>query len=237
MERTKTGIPGLDELVQGGFPASSTVLVSGSSGTGKTILAMQYLYNGAKFYGEPGIYVTLETHIKNILWNMENFNWDFKSLQEKNMLRTYRLNIELETEKNEIKKKIDEELNVITRLVEEIGAKRLVIDSIASFGIWFERLGELRAMLYHFTDKLKDLECTTILTTETKGERTDFSAFGVEDFIADGVIALYFFPPNRSIFIKKMRGTNQSKSVHPFEITEQGIIVKSKDRILWESMR
>jgi KaiC/GvpD/RAD55 family RecA-like ATPase len=74
------------------------------------------------------------------------------------------------------------------------------------------------------------------LTTETRGGKKDFSAFGVEEFIVDGVIMLYFTPPHRSIFVKKMRGTDHSKSIHPFEIKDRGIVVKPKDNVLWESI-
>jgi len=237
VQRVKTGIEGFDELVKGGIPESSSFLLSGGAGTGKTIFAMQYIYNGAKEYSEPGIYVTLETNLKNITWNMESFNWDIRKLQEQNLMKTYRLNLGYTKDQDELEKKLDNELAVISQLVEEIGAKRLAIDSIAAFGIWIEKEGLLRSLLYHFTDRLKDLGCTTLLTTETSGRRDDFSKFGVEDFIVDGVIPMYFVPPNRSLFIKKMRGTDHSKNIHPFEITEKGITVKANDRVMWDSIR
>ena len=66
MERVKTGIPGFDDLVQGGFPKGASILVSGGTGSGKSIFAMQFIYNGAKQFNEPGLYVTLETNLKNI---------------------------------------------------------------------------------------------------------------------------------------------------------------------------
>lgn len=237
MERLKTGIEGLDELMQGGIPAASTVLISGGAGCGKTILGMQYIYNGASQFNEPGVYVALEANVKNIVWNMESFNWDIKKLQGKNLMRVYRLNLGYEKDPDKMLDKINAELKVITDLVEEIQAKRLVIDSVAAFGMWFESSARLRSTLFNFVDKLKELNCTTLMTTETSGGREDYSSFGVEDFVADGVIALYFSPPNRSVFVKKMRGTNQSKSVHPFEITSTGIKVHSKDTIMWESIK
>jgi len=92
-------------------------------------------------------------------------------------------------------------------------------------------------MLYTFADTLKELECTTMLIAETKGGKLDFSAFGVEEFLVDGVVSLYFTPPNRSIFIRKMRGTNHSKSVHAFDINEDGVVVKPRDEILWDAIR
>ena len=237
MERVKTGIEGLDALIEGGIPEGSSVLVSGGSGTGKTIFATQYIYNGGKLYNEPGIYVSIETNLKNIIWNMQSFNWDIRELQEKNLMKTYRLNIGHTKKRESVEDRIDEELNVISQMVKEIGAKRLVIDSISAFGVWFENVGLVRNLLFSFVDRLKNLDCTTLLTTETQGGRRQFSSFGVEEFITDSVIALYFTPPHRSIFIKKMRGTDHSKTIHPFTISNRGVIVNATDRVLWESIK
>ena len=73
MARVRSGIPGLDELIEGGFVESSSVLVSGGAGSGKTIFAMQYIYKGAELYGEPGIYISMEEGATNLWWNMKNF--------------------------------------------------------------------------------------------------------------------------------------------------------------------
>ncbi|MFH1240072.1 MAG: ATPase domain-containing protein [Candidatus Diapherotrites archaeon] len=235
LERTKTGIAGLDSILEGGFPKSSSVLISGGSGTGKTIMCTQYLYNGAKDYNEPGVYVTLENNVKNITWNMESFNWDIKKFQDQNLIKIYRFNVRNVTTGPSVDSRMRLELEHISKLVEEIGAKRLVVDSTTSLGLWLSG-GSLRLMLYEFTDALMDLGCTTLLTTETKDKRNQFSAFGVEEFISDGIIALYFTPPNRSIFIRKMRGTDHSKSIHPLTINKNGITVNSKEQILWESL-
>lgn len=237
MERVPTGIPGLDDLIQKGIPKGSAVLVSGGSGTGKTILAMQYLYQGAVQFNEPGLYITLETNLKNIVWNMESFNWDIKKLQDKNMMKIYRLNLADAANASDMSAAIERELKIISSMVEEINATRLVVDSTTAFGVWTGEVAVLRSMLYRFTDALKDLGCTSLLTTETKGGRADFSSFGVEEFIADSVIALYFTPPNRSVFIRKMRGTDHSKSVHPFDITKNGIVIKSRDEVSWEAIK
>ncbi|MCD6434581.1 MAG: hypothetical protein J7L14_03140, partial [Candidatus Diapherotrites archaeon] len=135
-----------------------------------------------------------------------------------------------------IREQISKELDHIAEIVKTIDAKRLVIDPTTAFGIWFER-AMLRNVLFNFTDKIRELGCTTILTSETKNRKDEFSAFGVEGFIADGVIALYFFPPHRNLFIRKMRGTNHDKNVHPFQITEKGIEINAKETVLWEALR
>jgi len=234
LERVKTGIPGLDELIQGGIPKSSTVLLSGGTGTCKTIFSMQFIYNGAMQFKEPGLFVTVESNPKNIAWNMESFGWDIAQLEERRMMNISRLKLSSRRSFSDL---IDEEIATITGLVREIGVKRMVVDSTTAFASLIGERGELRSLLFKFTDSLKDLCCTTILTAETKNLKTEFSAFGVEEFISDAVIALYFTPPNRSIFIRKMRGTNHSKTVHPFEITESGIVVKPREQVLWEAIK
>ena len=220
LERVKTGIPGLDELVGGGIPKGSNVLVCGGAGTGKTILATQYLYNGAVQYGEPGLFVTLEGNVRDIAWNMENFQWDIKSLQDKNLLTIYRLNLEGARNNDLVIQRVEEQLSEIEREVKEIGAKRLVVDSTTVFGAYIDP-SFLRTTLFRFGDKLKNLGCTTLLTSETAPTKTSFSAFGVEEFVSDAIIALYFTPPNRSLFVRKMRGTTHDKNPHPFDIKIQ----------------
>jgi len=236
LERTKTGIPGVDELINGGIPKGSNVLLSGGAGTGKTILATQYLYNGAIEMGEPGLFVTLEGNIRDIAWNMESFQWDIKSLQDQNLFTIYRLNLAQITDKAEIDEKIADQLAEIEKEVEEIHAKRLVVDSTTVFGAYIEP-SLLRTTLFQFCDRLKNLGCTTIMTSETQPTKTSFSAFGVEEFVADGIVALYFTPPHRSIFIRKMRGTYHDKNPHPFDIMSKGITVSSKDVTIWEAIK
>lgn len=237
VDRTKSGIPGLDELIEGGFPTGSSILVSGGAGSGKTIFCTQFIYNGAAQHNEPGLYVTLESNLKNIMWDMQSFNWDIKKYQDKNLIRIYKLNLTDVDESKQVTAQIKDELEIITNFVKEIKAKRLVIDSSTVLGSWFEGTGKLRKIIFSFTDYLKTLNCTTLLTAETKGAKTDFSAFGIEEFVVDGVVALYFFPPNRSMFIRKMRGTNHSKKIHPINISSNGIDIKWKDEISWEAIK
>lgn len=234
MERVKSGIEGLDELIQGGLPKGSAVLLAGGTGTCKTIFAMQYIYNGAVLYNEPGLFVTVESNAKNIAWNMESFGWDIGQLQADKKINIYRLQI---APKKRFSEMLDDELKTITSIVKELGIQRLVVDSTTAFAILIEDPSMIRSTLFKFADALKELDCTTIFTSETKTDKNAFSAFGVEEFMADSVIMLYFTPPNRSIFVRKMRGTNHSKTVHPFEITQNGIVIKPKEQVLWEAIK
>ena len=236
MERLESGIPGLDALIEGGFPQGSSVLVSGGPGTGKTILGMQFIYEGAK-NNEPGLYVSLESNLKNVVWNMQSFKWDIKTYQDKNLMKIYRLHLNPASSFEETRKQIENELDTIAGIVKEMNAKRLVIDSISALALWIKEEGNLRHMLFSFVDKLKELDATVLLVSETKGGKTDYSRFGVEEFIVDGVLVMYFVPPNRSIFVRKLRGTDHSKTVHPFKISEKGIEISSRDEILWDSIK
>ena len=80
IERVKTGIPGLDELIEGGFPRGDTILIAGKAGTGKSILATQFIYKGAIEYDEPGVFVTLEEPPHLIKRNMLRFGMDLDAL-------------------------------------------------------------------------------------------------------------------------------------------------------------
>jgi len=119
IERIKTGIDGLDNLIEGGFPKNSCVLVSGAPGTGKTIFGLQYICNGAK-NGEKGLYVTFEQEIDTLISHVSAFGWDLPTLME---------NGNLELMSTEVGKlKIDD---LVAKIKEE-GHKRLVIDSLST---------------------------------------------------------------------------------------------------------
>jgi len=234
MKRIPTGVRGFDELIQGGIPEGATVLVSGGPGSGKTIFASTYIYEGARKYGDPGLYVTVEDNLKNIVWNMENFSWDIKSLEQKGLMKIYRIHID---PRKDVQPQIDKELDIISSMVKDIGATRLTVDSTTAFASWVEDRGKLRNLLFRFGDYLKDLNCTTLLTSETPGGANDFSAFGVEEFVVDGIFAMYFIPPNRSIFVRKLRGTKHSPLAHPCTITKNGLEVNPNDEIMWSAIK
>ena len=234
VDRTPSGIPGLDEMIEGGFPRGASILVAGVAGTCKSIFCMQYVYNGVDQYGEPGLYVTLEEHVKNIAWNVQSFGWDIHKYQENKMLNIYRMNLGSE---NTIQDQIKDELEIIGGIVKDQGIQRLVIDSTTALTIWMKNKGEIRNLLFNFVDKLKDLDCTTLLTSQAKPGKHSMSAFEVEEYVVDGVISLFFNPPYRHLLVRKMRGTNHDKNIHPFELGAEGVRVKSKETVLWEALK
>ena len=233
MKRVPTGIPGLDQLLNGGLMEGASVLLAGGAGCGKTILSTQYIYQGAAQYDDPGIYITLEEGTTNIWWNMKSFHWNIAKMQQNNLINIYRVGM---FNPKEFATEFDNEIGKIKDMVNEMGARRLVIDSTTAFGMFMGSDAEVRYNLFKLINEMKKLNCTTLLLSETMGKRDQFSRFGVEEFVADGIIALYFFPPVRSILVKKMRGTNHDKRVHPFEIGDNGIQIDPNEQVLWESL-
>lgn len=232
MNRLKTGIPGFDELIEGGFPESSSILLSGGAGTGKSIFCLQYLYHGAQQEHEPSVYITLEEGPHNLWWNMQRFKWDLLPLERDNLLKIYKFEPSENMENNST-----EQVKKIVEKARDLHVKRLVIDSITAFTFWFSDPAKIRYGLYTLVEELRKLNCTTILTGEVGGKKDEYSKFGVEEFLADGLVMLYFFPPNRSVFVRKMRGTKHSQSVHPMNITENGLEINPRENIPWESIQ
>src|SRR3989338_7104445 len=232
MKRIASGIPGLDELIEGGFPEGSSILLSGGAGVGKSIFCLEYLYNGAKEFNETGVYITLEEGPHNLWWNMQRFKWDLLPLEKDNKLKIYKFEPSMDLKENA--------QSQITRIVDKarmLGAKRMVIDSITAFSFWMDDIGKIRYAVYVLVEALRKLDCTTVLTCETTGGKNQISRFGVEEFLTDGVIQLHYTPPHRSLFIRKMRGTDHDKRVHPVEISDLGFQVNSKEEILWEALK
>ncbi len=215
VNRIKTGIKGLDELVEGGLPEKSVILVTGSTGTGKTIFALNFLVEGA-LNNEPGVYISLQESPQENINQMKLFGWPIEKLIEENKI----LMIQPELYNFEAL------MSVIEDSVEKIKAKRLVIDSASIIGLYFENPYKVRKSLLDLGQLFKRLDCTTLAIDEIKENETTLSAFGVEEFVADGVIVLYYMKRNniyiRAMTIRKMRSTNHSQKVHPVEIKRPG---------------
>ena len=216
-ERIPTGIPGLDELLKGGFIPNSVILISGEAGTGKTIFCTQFIWN-ALCMGENGVYVTLQQTPEDIMDDVEMFGRDFRKAMEAGQVRF------VYVEPTNLKKIID----TILKNVREINAKRLVIDSITLIAECAEKPSELRYNLTRLIRELKRMGVTTLLISEVEEGTNRVSKFGIQEYLADGVIVLkcgidVVGGKPRSLYIKKMRRTNHDLNTHPFEITEKGI--------------
>ncbi len=217
VERIKTGIPGLDNLIQGGLPKGSVTLVAGGTGTGKTIFCSQFLWNGLK-NGESCIYLTLEEEPDEIKEDALEFGWDFKKYEKKKKLSIEYMN---PLEGRGFESRVED-------LIEHFKATRVVIDSTSVIGMYSPNNAKVRERLYTLIRILRRSNVTTLLTAEIpEQDKGSLSRFGVEEFVSDGVIVLYYLSIGSGIYrnveIKKMRRTNQEKGTFPFEITNKGI--------------
>jgi KaiC/GvpD/RAD55 family RecA-like ATPase len=225
-ELCKTGLKTLDEILAGGIPKGYTVLLAGSSGTGKTILTQEILLKGAKLYNEPGIYISLSEAPKKMIANMENFNYYDPELIRFGMVKVVELKSEegLRRGKTPDPEKI---LRTIRNLVEENHAKRLVIDSITAIARSIKDETLIRDFITDLTDNLGILECTSILISEIKPREITYSVFGVEEFVSDGIILLGEFERKgdllRTLQIIKMRGVDHPRSKQVMSITKDGV--------------
>jgi len=216
--RVVTGIPGLDDKLQGGFIPNSAILISGEAGSGKTIFCTQFIWN-ALCMGENGLYVTLQQSPNEIKNDVLPFGKDFHSAEKRGQARIIYVDPSWDL------KKI---VNQIIKNVRDISAKRLAIDSITLIG---EQSKDVRKSLTYLVRELKEMGVTTLITSEIPEGSKNISKFGIEEFIVDGVIVLrcgadVVGDKPRSLEIKKMRRTKHDLHYHPFEITDRGIVVK-----------
>jgi KaiC/GvpD/RAD55 family RecA-like ATPase len=234
VERIKTGIIGLDDKIEGGFVLHSVNFVTGKTGTGKTAFAASFLYEGAK-NGEPGLYVTTEESESDIKEDVKAmFGWDLESLERKGLIKFLHIKPTLPS-----KLASDEDLAKLTRLyvfdlgekiaqmVSENKIKRLVLDSISIIEMFIKDDYLRKVAIMQLTEKLKELKVTSLITGTIQEESEALSFSGIVEFAADSVIKLDFVPVveefKRTLTVRKMRRTNHSILIHPFEITREGI--------------
>ena len=226
MERIKTGIPGLDEMVWGGLLPQTANLVEGAPGTGKTTLGMQFIYHGIVACGEPGLILTFEEFPQQYYSDAASFGWDFRQMEREGKLRVVMTSPEVSLAD------LEQVGGRIEKLVQEIGAKRVLVDSLSHF----ERLSadpvRLRSIVYGFVNALKREGLTAVLTRESAtllGE-----AGGADDalaFLVDSYILLRYVEIesaiSKALLVLKMRGSNHDKGIRQFEITSRGIEVRT----------
>ena len=239
MERTKSGVPGFDEIIGGGFPKGTCCLVTGTAGSGKTTFAVQFLVSGITQFSENGVYVSLEERPKDLRKEMINFGWDLEKLEREKKLAI----IDAGSARDGIRSNEQYALNIGPRLnisalsahifeiYKEINAKRIVIDSIPSLQLRLKDEAEVRRATSLLTNLLLEMGKTSLMITEI-ADPHEFSRYGFEEYVTRGVIVMRLIPQygelKRTIQVMKMRGTNHSTRTYPMEITNQGIVVQSQ---------
>jgi len=218
-----TGIKELDNSLSGGFPKGAVVLLAGSSGSGKTILSLQWLFEGVR-NNENGVYVTVTEPLFDIIKNLEGMKFYDRSFVEDERLKIVDIRDIYE------KKGFDpaKVLSVIEEQVKSANAKRLCIDSITSIAYSLNDKALIRQFIFELGKILKVLGCTTILTGEVT-EKDRFSVYGVEEFISDAILVLDNIEERnrhqRRIQIIKVRGRSHKSEDIYFKITGNGIEV------------
>jgi KaiC/GvpD/RAD55 family RecA-like ATPase len=220
-KRIKVGIPGFDQLIEGGFEEGSINIIAGESGTGKTVFSIQFLYEGAK-NGEPGMYISFEEKKTSIFKHMKRFNIDLEKLEKEKKIFFY------EYSPKEIEKFIKEG-GSIEKVIREHKIKRLVIDSITSYISLYPTEAERRKALVDLIDLLRKWNITSILISEAETSNTEVrTRFGIE-YLADSLISIYSIRKGdvreMAIEIIKMRGTDHSRKIIPMKITKEGIVL------------
>ena len=226
MPRVSSGISKLDTLLQGGFQKNSINLVAGTAGSGKSIFAIQFLVEGFK-KGESGIYITFEEKKEKVYESMLEFGWDLAKYEKEGKFSF------LEYTPEQVKKVLVEGGGIIEHIIENMKAKRLVIDSITSFVLLYEdELTKKEAALALF-ELINKWDCTAVLTSQ--GSVADESVTAAMEFEVDGIIFLYHRKQkgvrNRALEVIKMRGTKIPDKTFPFDITKEGIEVDTSKTV------
>lgn len=227
VKKILTRIEGFDDISHGGLPRGRTTLVSGTSGTGKTLLTIQFIYNGIVHFDEPAVFVTFEESPTDIIQNAWSFGWDLQKLIDQGKL--FILDASPDPEGHDVTGEFD-----LSALIERIQyailkyqAQRIGIDSVTAIFQQYDAATVVRREIFRLTARLKKLGVTTVMTTERLEEYGAVARFGVEEFVSDNVVlvrnVLEGERRRRSLEILKLRGTTHMKGEYPFTITNDGI--------------
>jgi circadian clock protein KaiC len=223
-----TGIEELDIQLGGGIPTGSTVLMVGSSGSGKTTLCMQFLINGAK-QGERGVFFTITEPLFKLTKNMEGFEFYDKELIESGMVNLIDLRIiserlGLDTEKYTVED-ASALLDILRDIADELNVKRLVMDSITALCYRLQSKEMIRDFIFKLGSSLAAMKCTTLLTSEIPPRVFQYSQYGIEEFISDGIMFLGDIERKgdliRTFQLIKMRGANHSRTKSAMSISSK----------------
>ena len=227
LSKSPTGIQGLDEITGGGLPQGRPTLVCGGPGCGKTILAMEFLINGARQFGEPGVFLSFEETVDDLTQNLASLGFDLRPLSAHRKLSLDYVRVE----PNEVQEtgayNLDGLFIRLGHAIDAIGAKRVVLDTIETLFAGLSQTGLLRAELRRLFDWLRTKDVTAIVT----GERGDggMTRHGLEEYITDCVILLDHRVneqnATRRLRVVKYRGSTHGANEAPFFIDESGISV------------
>ena len=245
VDRTPTGLPGLDEILSGGFPRGRVILLVGGPGTGKTILTSQFLFNGIKLYGENGAFVSLDESKSHFFREMGLFGWKFEELEKAkkfafiNASPLRHMPGEVKIGRQAIGRKDFSIMSLIEGIkthAELINAKRVVVDPVTSLIFQYPDTTERRTAILDLVDALVRTGATCLLTTEIRAFGPTLErAVQLEEYLAHGVVILSNAKVgktyNRVLQVEKMRETPIDMQPRPYKISGNGIEVFPKETI------
>ena len=227
LKKCPTGITGLDEITEGGLPRGRSTLVCGGAGSGKTLLAMEFLVRGIREYGEPGVFMAFEETAEELGTNVASLGFGVEGLIHRKKLAIDAIRIE----RSEIEETGEYDLEGlfirIGSMIEQVGAKRVVLDTVEALFAGIPNEAILRAELRRLFGWLKQKGVTTIITAE-QGQNT-LTRYGIEEYVSDCVIFLDHRIHNqiatRRLRVVKYRGSRHGTDEYPTLIDEHGLSV------------
>jgi circadian clock protein KaiC len=227
LPKAPTGIRGLDEITRGGLPRGRSTLVTGGTGSGKTLLGLHFLVAGAREYGEPGVLVTFEESAEKVSANVASLGFDLDGLQRDQLLVVHAFRVDpaelVETGEFDL----EPLFLLLGDAIERLGAKRVVLDSIELLFSAFQEQAIVRAELGRLFRWLEDRSVAAIVT----GERGDsgLTRHGIEEYVSDCVIVLdhriHEEISTRRLRVLKYRGSAHETNEYPFLISARGFVV------------
>ena len=222
--RVKSGIPGLDGMLGGGFLKGSVVAVAGGTGSGRSIFVSQFLAKGALDFGEPGLFISFDEQKGSIYSSLLSFGWDLSELERQQKI------VFIEYPQNELGAFVEQE-GAMRDLIETLGIKRVAIDSITPYSLLYQSQEERRTNTLKLVSALRGWKATCLVSAEiVHGREQGFphTLSGVESF-ADGFIHLSFAREGgrrvRAVEIVKMRGSKHEHETRPASITDRGFAI------------
>ena len=221
-KRIPTGIPGLDPLIQGGLRQGDFVLLQGGIGTGKTIFSTHFVYNSAKTMNQPAVFASFEEDVKSLRRNMLRFGMNLQELESKKMLKL----IDLEALEGG---GLSSNIQVILDALDQLKAKRLVVDSLTAFLGGSNEKFDYALMMHLVYKTLKREGITTLMTVSKEPDEND-KTNGIEEFIADGIFQVESYLTQQMemrtrFVVKKLRGSDHDKKYHTLSFTPNGISI------------